>query len=76
MRFILPFENFQIYIQNAPVIKVVNSILFHLEWLKHSVSIQKTEQNSSHFKSRFVPDFSAKFYLERSGFISHVSFRF
>jgi hypothetical protein len=51
MRFILPFENFQIYIQNAPVIKVVNSVLFHLEWLKHSVSIQKTEQNGTKFIS-------------------------
>jgi hypothetical protein len=44
MQFILPFENFQIYIQNALVIKVVNSVLFHLEWLKHSVSIQKKDK--------------------------------
>jgi hypothetical protein len=35
----------------------------------------KTEQISSHFKSRSVPDFSAKFHPERSGFIPHVSFR-
>ena len=28
----------------------------------------KTEQISSHFKSRSVPDFSAKFRPERSGF--------
>jgi len=32
----------------------------------------KTEQFSSHFKSRSVPDFSAKFQPERSGFIPHV----
>jgi hypothetical protein len=35
----------------------------------------KTEQISSHFKSRSVPDFSAKFRPERSGFIPHVPFR-
>jgi hypothetical protein len=35
----------------------------------------KTEQISSHFKSRSVPDFSAKFRPERSGSIPHVPFR-
>jgi len=58
--------------------KVVNSILFHPEWPKHSIPIQKqnkTEQSSSHFKSWSVSDFSAKFRLERSGFIPHVPFR-
>ena len=35
----------------------------------------KTEQFLSHFKSRSVPDFSAKFRPERSGFIPHVPFR-
>ena len=35
----------------------------------------KTEQISSHFKSRSVPDFSDKFHPERSGFIPYVPFR-
>jgi hypothetical protein len=35
----------------------------------------KTKQISSHFKSRSVPDFSAKFRPERSGSIPHVPFR-
>jgi hypothetical protein len=35
----------------------------------------KTEQISSHFKSRSIPDFSAKFRLECFGFIPHVPFR-
>ena len=35
----------------------------------------KTEQISSHFKSRSVPDFSAKFRPERSGSIPHIPFR-
>jgi hypothetical protein len=34
----------------------------------------KTEQISSHFKSRSVPDFSAKFRPKRSGSIPHVPF--
>jgi hypothetical protein len=55
--------------------KVVNSIPFRPEWPKHSIPIQKTEQISSHFKSRSVPDFSAKFRPERSGSIPHVPFR-
>jgi len=55
--------------------KVVNSVPFHPEWPKHSIPIKKMEQISSHFKSRSVPDFSAKFRLERSGFIPHVPFR-
>ena len=54
--------------------KVVNSIPFRPEWPKHSIPIQKTEQFSSHFKSRSVPDFSAKFQPERFGFILHVPF--
>jgi hypothetical protein len=40
--------------------KVVNSVPFRTEWSQHSISIQKTEQTeqiSSHFKSRSVPDF-------------------
>jgi hypothetical protein len=36
----------------------------------------KTEQFSSYFKSRSVPDFSAKFQPECSGFIPHVPFRY
>ena len=55
--------------------KVVNSVPFHPELPKHSILIQKTEQISSHFKSRSIPDFSAKFRPERSGFIPHVPFR-
>jgi hypothetical protein len=55
--------------------KVVNSVLFRPEWPKHSIPIQKTEQISSHFQSQSVPDFSAKFRPERSGFIPHVPFR-
>jgi type IV secretory pathway VirB3-like protein len=35
----------------------------------------KTEQISSHFKSRSVPDFSAKFRPEHSSFVPHISFR-
>jgi len=35
----------------------------------------KTEQILSHFKSRSVLNFSAKFRPERSGFIPHVPFR-
>jgi hypothetical protein len=35
----------------------------------------KTEQILSYFKSRSVPDFSAKFHQERSGFIPHIPFR-
>jgi len=35
----------------------------------------KTEKISSHFKSRSVSDFSAKFRPERFDFIPHVSFR-
>jgi hypothetical protein len=56
------------------LLKVVNSIPFRPEWPKHSIPIQKTEQISSHFKSRSVLDFSAKFRPERSGFIPHVPF--
>jgi len=41
--------------------KVVNSVPFRSEWPKHSLPIQKIEQISSHFKSRSVPDISAKF---------------
>jgi hypothetical protein len=55
--------------------KVVNSVPFRLEWPKRSIPIQKTEQILSHFKSRSVPDFSAKFHSERSCFIPHVPFR-
>jgi hypothetical protein len=55
--------------------KVVNFVSFRSEWPKYSIPIQKTEQFSSHFKSRSVPDFSAKFRPERSGFIPHVPFR-
>jgi hypothetical protein len=56
------------------LLKVVNFIPFRPEWPKHSIPIQKTEQISSHFKSRSVLDFSAKFRPERSGFIPHVPF--
>jgi len=35
----------------------------------------KTEQILSHFKSRSIPDFSAKFHPECSDFIPHVPFR-
>jgi len=55
--------------------KVVNFILFRLEWPKRSISIQKTEQISSHFKSRSVSDFLAKFHPERSCFIPHIPSR-
>jgi len=55
--------------------KVVNFIPFCSEWSKRSIPIQKTEQISSHFKSRSVPDFSAKFHPERFCFIPHVPFR-
>jgi hypothetical protein len=54
--------------------KVINSILFRSEWPKHFIPIQKTEPFASHFKSRSVLDFSTKFRLECSDFISRVSF--
>ena len=56
------------------LLKVINSISFLPEWPKHFISIQKTEQISSHFKSRSVLDFSAKFHPEHFGFIPHVPF--
>ena len=55
--------------------KIVNFVPFRPEWPKHFTPIQKTEQFSSHFKSRSVPDFSDKFLPECFGFISHVPFR-
>jgi hypothetical protein len=56
------------------------SILFCFVWNCRNIPYQfkkrnKTEQFSSHFKSRPVPDFSAKFRPEHSGFIPHVPFR-
>ena len=56
------------------------SILFRSTWNGRNISYQfkkrnKTEQISSHFKSRSVPDFSAKFRPKCSGFIPHVPFR-
>jgi len=56
------------------------SISFRFAWNGRNIPYQfkkrnKTEQFSSHFKSRSVPDFSAKFRSERSGFIPHVPFR-
>jgi hypothetical protein len=54
--------------------KVFNFVPFCPEWPKHFVTIQKTKQFSSHFKSRSVPDFSAKFRPKYSSFISHVLF--
>ena len=55
--------------------KIVNFVPFRPEWPKHFTPIQKTEQFSSHFKFRSVPDFSDKFLPECFGFISHVPFR-
>ena len=61
--------------ERGVLIKVVNSVSFRLEWPKHFIPIQKIEQFSSHFKSRSVLDFSAKFQPEYSDFIPHVPFR-
>jgi len=60
--------------------KVKLSILFRFVWNDRNISYQfkkrnKTKQFSSHFKSRSVPDFSAKFRPECSNFIPHVPFR-
>jgi hypothetical protein len=56
------------------------SILFYFVQNSRNVSYQfkkqnKTEQISYHFKSRSVPDFSAKFHPVRSGFIPYIPFR-
>jgi hypothetical protein len=56
------------------------SITFCFAWNCRNIPYQfkkwnKTEQISSHFKSRPVPDFSIKFRPERSDFIPHVPFR-
>jgi len=48
--------------------------IFHTN-SKNGTKRNKTEQISSHFKSRSVPDFSVKFRPERSGSIPHVPFR-
>ena len=53
--------------------KVVNSVPFRPEWLKHCIPIQKTEKISFYFKSRSVPDFSAKFRPETFRFHSTCS---
>jgi hypothetical protein len=55
--------------------QVINLVTFRPKRLKHSLPIQKTEQILFHFKSRSVPDFSAKFRPECSGFIPRVPFR-
>jgi len=72
---LLLLEEMTSHIILGVVPKVVNSVPFRLKWPKHSIPIQKTEQISSHFKSRSVPDFSAKFHPERSSSIPHVPFR-
>jgi 3-isopropylmalate dehydratase small subunit len=51
--------------------KVVNDRNIPYQFKKRN----KTEQISSHFKSRSVPDFSAKFRPKCSGSIPHVPFR-
>jgi hypothetical protein len=60
--------------------RLTYTIPFRFIWNGQNIPYQfkkqnKTEQISSHFKSRSVPDFSAKFRPERSGFIPHVPFR-
>jgi hypothetical protein len=53
------------------------SVLPEMAETFHTNSKNRTKQNnfSSHFKSRSVPDFSAKFRSKRSGFIPYVPFR-
>ena len=48
---LLLLEEMTSHIILGVVSKVVNSVPFRLEWPKHSIPIQKTEQNGTNFIS-------------------------
>ena len=48
---LLLLEEMTSHIILGVVPKVVNSVPFRLEWPKHSIPIQKTEQNGTNFIS-------------------------